>query len=223
MTQVVPALIPHTKAQLEEEISKVSGFAPTIQIDVSDGDFTPIKTWPYNGRDTEYFEKLKGEEEGLPKWQDIDFEIHLMVRNPENVLSDWIKTGAGTIVAHIEATDDFQKVIDMCRESQVSVGVAIKPGTDFSKLEKVISEVDFVQVMGSDELGKHGVELEESAIEMIKKLRRQYPDCIIAIDIGVNEESAEMLTSIGVSKLITGSAVLDAENPEEVFKYFSSL
>src|SRR3989344_3380371 len=68
MTKVVPAIIPQTRRQLTEEIKKVSGFAELVQIDISDGLFTPIKTWPYNGRDQDFFEKLKKGEEGWPEW-----------------------------------------------------------------------------------------------------------------------------------------------------------
>src|SRR3989344_4452527 len=127
MTQVLPAIIPQTKQQLEEEIKKVSGFAKLVQVDISDGKFTSVKTWPYNGRDGEFFEQLKREEIGWPNWQDVEFEIHLMAQNPENVVGDWVHTGVSAVVAHIEATQDFQRVIDICRESAVEVGIAIKP------------------------------------------------------------------------------------------------
>jgi ribulose-phosphate 3-epimerase len=223
MITVVPAIIPHTKEQLEEEIKKVAGFAPLVQIDISDGIFVPTKTWPYNGRDEEFFRSLKSEEVGLPMWEDVNFEVHLMVKNPEDVVRDWIYTGAGTIVAHIEATENFQKVIDICRENIVSVGIAIKPSTDISKIDEFVPEVDFIQCMGSDLLGKHGVELEEKAIEQIKTLRRKYPDSIIGIDIGVTEDSAENLVLAGATKLIVGSAILDSDDPEEVYKYLSKI
>lgn len=222
MTQVVPAIIPYTKEQLEEEIKKVSKFAPLVQIDISDGIFTPVKTWPYNGRDLDFFEKLKKEEEGFPKWEDVEFEIHLMVKSPEDVVVDWIHTGVSSVVAHIEATDNFQKVIDICHQSSVLVGVAIKPSTDISRLEPFVSLVDFIQCMGSDTLGRHEVELEEKAVEQIKKLRKLYPESIIAIDIGVNSNTACALVSAGVDKLISGGAILQSENPEEVFNSLSS-
>lgn len=218
MTQVLPAIIPKNKQQLEEEIKKVSSFAKLVQVDISDGVFVPIKSWPYNGRDTEFFESLKTETEGWPQWQDVEFEIHLMVQNPETVIGDWIHTGVSGIVAHIEATDDFQRVIDICRESAVSVGVAIKPSTDISKLQWFADKVDFIQVMGSDELGKHGVELEDKAVEMIKSLREKYPERIIAIDIGVSEETEELLVSAGANKLISGGAILSSNHPKEVFE-----
>ena len=114
MIQVVPAIIPHTKEQLEKEIKEVSKFAHLVQIDITDGIFVPTKTWPYNGRDKDFFEQLRSEEVGWPEWEDVNFEVHLMVKNPEEVVLDWIKTGATTIVAHIEATDNFQDSEDFC-------------------------------------------------------------------------------------------------------------
>lgn len=223
MTQVLPAIIPQNKQQLEEEIKKVSSFAKLVQVDISDGIFTPIKTWPYNGRDVEFFEQLKTEETGWPNWQDVEFEIHLMVQNPETVVGDWIHTGVSAIVAHIEATENFQRIIDICRESGVKVGIAIKPSTDTECLQPFADSVDFIQVMGSDDLGKHGVELEDKAVEMIRALRERYPERIIAIDIGVSEETAEMLVDAGVTKLISGGAILNAPHPDEVFKKLQRL
>jgi ribulose-phosphate 3-epimerase len=221
--QVVPAIIPHTKEQLEEEIKKVVGFSDLVQIDISDGVFVPVKSWPYNGHDTDFFEALKTEEIGWPKWEELEFEIHLMIKNPEETLLDWIHTGASSIVAHIEATENFQKVIDLCREHAVSVGVAIKPATDIARLEPFTSQVDFIQVMGSDMVGKHGVALDDTAVEKIRALRGLYPERIIAIDIGVNEETAEILVQAGANKLISGGAILEADDPEEVYSQLEAI
>ena len=223
MIKVVPAIIPHNKEQLEGEIKKVSSFANLVQIDISDGIFTGVKTWPYNGRDTDFFEKLRKEEEGWPDWEEVDFEIHLMVRNPEEVVLDWIHTGASVIVIHIESTENIQKIIDICNENFVSVGIAIKPSTDFSLLSKFISEVDFVQVMGSDALGRHGVELDLRVISKIKSLRNENPELVIAIDIGVTDDTAPVLIEAGINKLVSGGEILNADNPEEVYSELSNL
>jgi len=222
MIQVIPAIIPHTKEQLEEEIKKVAKFAETIQIDITDGIFVPTKTWPYNGRDTDYFNRLKNEEEGWPEWEEVNIEVHLMINNPEETVLDWINTGASTIVAHIEATENFQEVIDLCREKLVSIGVAIKPSTDTSLLEPFVSQVDFIQCMGNDMLGKHGVALDEKSISQIKELHARYPKRIIAIDIGVNKDTEGELISAGVSKIISGGDILNAENPEKEYERLSS-
>ncbi|KND48177.1 MAG: ribulose-phosphate 3-epimerase [Parcubacteria bacterium C7867-006] len=223
MTKVLPAIIPVNKVQLEEEINKVSSFADFIQVDIADGTFAPVKTWPYNSRDEEYFEQLKTQNTGWPKWEYVDIELHMMVSNPENILEEWISTGISSVVVHIEATENFQKIIDICKNNEVSVGVAVKPSTDISKIESIVSQIDFIQVMGSDNIGRHGVELEEKAIERIKELRKLYPERIIAIDIGVTTETAENLVRAGANKLISGGAILNSENPEEVFDFLSSL
>ncbi len=235
MTQVLPAIIPRSKQQLEEEISKVSGFAKLVQVDISDGIFTRVKTWPYNGRDLDFFEQLKKEEVGWPKWQEVEYELHLMIQNPEHTIADWIHTGVSAIVVHIEATHDMQMIIDVCHESGVKVGIAIKPSTNIDLLDPFVEQVhpvrdregsqresisngaDFIQVMGNDELGKHGVELDPVAIERIKTLREKYPERIIAIDIGVMPETEDELRSAGVTKFVSGGALLNARDPEEVY------
>jgi pentose-5-phosphate-3-epimerase len=52
---------------------------------------------------------------------------------------------------------------------------------------------------------------------MIAKLRREYPDLEIAIDIGVNIETKDALLEAGVTKLISGGTILDSEDPENTF------
>ncbi len=223
MTHVLPAIIPKNKIQLEEEIARVAGFAKLVQVDIADGVFAPVKTWPYNGQDTEYFEQLKKEDTGWPEWEDVDIELHLMVQNPEEVLLDWIHTGAVSVITHIEATEHFQKIIDMCREYSVAVGVALKPSTDIALITPFADQVDFIQVMGSDKIGFHGIMLENIAIEKIKTLHEMFPERIIAIDIGVTGDTARELVDAGASKLIVGSTILDADNPRGVFGDISSM
>ncbi len=223
MTQILPAIIPKIKSQLEEEMNRVSEFAPRVQVDIGDGLFVPVKTWPYNERDVEYFEQLKNEDAGWPECEHVDVELHLMVQHPEEVLLDWIHTGVASVVAHIEATEHFQDIIDMCREYSVATGIAIKPSTDIERIAPFAPHVDFIQVMGSNKLGFHGVDLEQSAVEKIRTLHKMYPERIIAIDIGVTEDTAQELVDAGASKLIVGSAILESDNPRHIFEKLSSL
>ena len=171
---------------------------------------------------TKHVEELKNEEIGLPQWEFCDFEFHLMVQNPEEVLYNYIEVGAATIVAHIESTKNFQKIIDDCRKYNVGIGLAIKPSTDVSLILPFVPQVDFIQCMGSNQLGKHNTELDINAIKMIKELREIYPKSIIAIDIGVNLLTKEILIEAGANKFVSGSAILGAENPKEAFEELES-
>jgi ribulose-phosphate 3-epimerase len=222
MFKVVPSIIPNNREELKDQIELVASFARLVQVDICDGIFARPKTWPYNFIDVDFFDELKREETGWPKWENVEIEIHLMVQNPEEVCEDWIKTGVSSIVAHIESTNDFQKVIDICRRSNVEIWIAVKPGTDVNLIALFAKQADGIQVMGSDNIGSHGVELENLAVEKIKLLRQMYPESIIAVDIGVNLETKDELISAGATKLISGSAILDAENPKEIFDELSA-
>jgi ribulose-phosphate 3-epimerase len=223
MIDVVPAIIPRDKKQLEDEMALVSKFASRVQVDICDGIFVPVKTWPYNTQDVDYFEQLKREEVGWPEWEHVDIEVHLMVAHPERIVLDWIDTGVTMVVAHVEATEDFQELIDVCRAHEVGVGIAIKPGTDISSLAPFVEQVDYIQVMGSQKLGHHGVPLDPSVVTRISELRTLYGERIIGVDIGVTEDTAPELVSAGARKLIIGSAILDADDPEESYLFFKNL
>ncbi len=223
MIKVVPAIIPHNKTHLIEEFEKVSLFAPLVQVDICDGIFTKASTWPYNGRDTDFFQGLHTEAEGWPNWEQVDVELHLMVEHPEDELDKWLRTGPVNVIFHVEATDKVAECIEKIRTVGVGVGLAIKPNTPLSSIEPFIDQVDFVQCMGSDLLGTHGVELSEKAVDRIRELHSRFPQSILSIDIGVREDNARMLVEAGVKKLVVGGAILNADEPQEVYDFLCSL
>jgi len=72
--------------------------------------------------------------------------------------------------------------------------------------------------MGNDKVGFHGVELDENVYDKIKELRKKYPKLEIAIDIGVNFETAPKLVKAGATKLISGSGIFKNKNIPEAIK-----
>ena len=223
MISIVPATIPQSKEQLEEEIKRVASFAPLVQVDICDGVFVKNKTWPYNGRDQDFFAELKAEHVGWPEWEKTDIEVHLMVKNPEETIGDWLGSGISSLVVHVEATDKFEDIIALCRNYSVSIGLAIKPRSELRTIEALVPHVDFIQCMGSDTLGQHGVPLEPRVLPRIVELRKLYPERIIAVDIGVTEETLPELVAAGASKFIVGGTILEASNPKKVYDELLSL
>jgi ribulose-phosphate 3-epimerase len=217
MTIVVPAIIAKNFKQLEEKVSLVKDFVDCVQVDITDGKFTRHATWPYVG-DAQEYAQLVQEEIGLPFWEEVDYEFHLMVEKPEATVSEWIKSGASRIIVQLESTTEMQAIIDMCKASSVEVGIALKPSTDISFLDPFISEIDCIQCMGNDVLGAHGSPLDISVLEKIKTLRATYPEMPIAIDIGVHEDTAHDLVDAGVDILVAGSAIFDAEHIEQAIQ-----
>lgn len=217
MTRVIPAIITKNFKQLEEKVSLVKDFVDCVQVDITDGKFTHNMTWPYLG-DTGEYAQLVQEEIGLPFWEDVDYEFHLMVEKPETTVLEWIKLGASRIIIQLESTTEMRAIIDMCKLASVEVGIALKPSTDNELLVPFISDISCIQCMGNDELGRHGAPLNLSVLEKIKTLREKYPEMNIAVDIGVHHDTAKDLVDAGVDTLVAGSAIFDAENSEQAIR-----
>lgn len=222
MAEVIPAIIPENFSHLHDEVEKVKNFVQLVQIDIADGQFVKNRTWPYVG-DAGEFEKMLKEEMGLPFWEDVDYEFHLMIENAEQSLENWIKIGASGIVAQVEVVKDMEMISELCKANEVALGLSIKPRTNISEIVKHIDKIDFIQCMGSNDLGHHGAYLDETVFEKIKNLRQLYPNIPIAIDIGVNKETAAHFIEAGATKLISGSAIFDDGNIYDNIKFFQNL
>lgn len=219
MTEIIPAILPKNYEDLKNKISLVRGVVPIVQIDICDGIFVSSHTWPFSSSSTDiYFTRILNEQEGMPFWEDIDFELDLMVADAVENFDIYNKLGAKRIIFHIEAmksVDDFRDFlegIDPYMREVMQIGVAINPATPLEQLFPLISCIDFVQCMGSDEIGFSGVDLDEKVYDKIKILREKYFDLPIAVDIGVNKNTAPLLIEAGATKLIIGSAIFNTDD-----------
>lgn len=220
---VVPAVIPQSFTDLEEKIAQVKGLVDRVQIDVFDGTFSPSRNWPYNNPDDEHFVKLKNGELTLPFSNELILEIDVTLSEPEKHVEEWIQAGAKAIVVHIEKVEDMASIIRVCRDAGVSVGIALSPQTENEKVYPWVSEIESVQFMGNQKVGYHGVELNPDVLDKIKAFKNYSPDTTLAIDIGVNLETAPALARAGITRLVSGSAIFNSEKPEETIEQFRAI
>ncbi|MDO8564772.1 MAG: hypothetical protein Q7R88_02130, partial [bacterium] len=216
---IVPAIIAKEFSEIPAKLELVKGIADTVQIDICDGKFAPNKTWPYIGDHGEITEILR-EAEGLPYWDELDFEFDLMVSKPEEAVPFWVKAGASRVIVHIESMEP-DALSDLIKEWKhvVDFGLALKPSTPLEKLETFLHEVTFVQCMGNDRISFGGVPLDEPLVlPKIAHLRKNYPELTISVDIGVNFETAPRLIAAGASRLVAGSAVFGKANPAQAMR-----
>lgn len=244
--EIIPALLPDDFFQLEHEIQFVENIVKYVQIDVVDGKFAPTKTWPYNQSDNEMWEKLISQEEGLPGWEKVNFELDLMVKDQLGAAADWISVGASRIIGHIEAFDEnftegmklseytamasepgyefkmdedrIEAFLRLRDEFGVEIVLSLNPVTQNSVLDKYLDRIDGVQFMGNDNIGYHGVELDEKVLDKISNLRSKMPELPIGIDIGVKFKTLESLARAGVTRFSSGSVILNSEDPRDTVK-----
>lgn len=227
MTEIIPAILVEDFGELRENLARVAGVTNIVQIDVCDGKFVPHTSWPV-GSDSNV-EAILNEEEGLPYWDSIDFEFDLMCINAHEQFDFFIRLGAKRVVFHIEAESDknkfkeFLEAIDMYTRESVQIGVAINTTTPIDSLDGIISNVDFVQCMGIEHIGKQGEPFDERVLSQIKALRLKYPELIISVDGSVNEHTAPLLVEAGANRLVVGSALMESYDIRETMNNLKKL
>lgn len=230
MIEIIPAVMPESLDHLSLSASRVRGLVPLVQIDVVDGQFAPKRTWPYTPRGQEEFFRIAHEEEGLPLWQDLDYEIDLMVKNPEEAIGEWIAAGARRLIFHIESTRSpgellsrFEAESGKGSEYEVECGLALNIETPLEDVGPYLSRIGFVQLMGIARIGFQGEPFDERVLTRLSKLRERYPDLILSVDGGVHLENAPSLIAAGASRLVAGSEIFGSADIKETLERFASL
>lgn len=212
--EIIPAIMPKDYEHLDETMSLFVGVVPLVQLDIMDGKFVPARTWPYP-RDT-HFDAIVAEEEGMPSWEDIDFEVDLMIDNPVPAVPKWVSAGAQRIIVHVESIkngmEDFEKIRASVPDGLIELGLAINTTTSLSAIEPYLDHIDFVQCMGIARIGFQGEAFDERVLEHVRALRAKYPELPISIDGSVNMDTAKALVDAGATRLVSGSAILEADN-----------
>ena len=232
MIEVIASVLPFkTYEELKNKIGSLLGTVSPIQIDFCDGIFVPSQTWPFTsgGFDDYDFQKIIHEEQGLPFWDEFDFEFDLMIEAAVENFDMYMKLGPKRIIFHLEAMEsmedfrNFLEGIDSYIRDIIQIGIAFKPGMPLEKVFPLVHLVDFVQCMGNDKIGFGGVALDEKVYGRIEQIREKYPDMPIEVDIGVNEQTAPLLVDAGATKLIIGSVLFNSVDKIGLVERFRNL
>ena len=228
MTEVTPAVLAEDFSELNEKLAKFVNITKMVQIDVCDGKFVPSTSWPMGQRDNGSIERILNEEEGLPFWEQLDFEFDLMVLNAHKNFDFFARLGVKKIIFHLEAeTEDsfkeFLESLDPYFKDNIEIGLAINTTTDIKKLDQFINHVDFIQCMGIENIGFQGEPFDEKVLNQIKEIRAKYPEIKISVDGSVNENTAPLLIKAGANRLIIGSDLMQSCDIREKIKEFENL
>lgn len=212
MAEIVPAITPHSFSELREKLELLSHHVRLVHIDVANGTLTTNKMWPY--ANNEGFSEIVGEREGLPHWEDLNFEAHLMVENPESIISDWISAGVQSVIVHTEA---LNMGVEEMKEKfyGIEIGLGVNLDTPVEKFARELLKADFIHLMSIAEIGDAGRPFERRIFDKIRELKSEHPHLKISVDGGVALDNAEELLEAGADRLVVNSAIFKSENPEE--------
>jgi len=231
MSEIVPAILENKFSEIKNKLDALRGRVKCVQIDFCDGVFVPSQTWPFasGGIDDPDFKKILNEEDGMPFWQEFDFELDLMVSDAVENFDLYSKLGGKRIIFHLSAQkniEDFEHFIeglDMHIRDSIEIGLAFRPNDDLSVVSRLSGKVDFLQCMGSDHMGVQGEAFSDKALENIKFLKKNLPGVVISVDIGINLENAKTILDAGADRLAIGSGIWKSGDPIGSLQAFQDL
>lgn len=208
--------------------SKAFGlFSPHIHLDVSDGKFTPVTSWPYLEGQWAELEKMADRREVLPLAKIARYEAHMMVQDPLRVGSYMARIGCRRIIGHLESFGGSHTVKEAFSAWRAGgaeeVGLALLIDTQLSSLDEYASQCDEVLLMSIPTIGKQGAPFDERIYDRIHQVHDKYPDLAIGVDGGVSAENIAMLVKAGASRFGVGSAITKNPEPAETYAYLLEL
>lgn len=205
MAKVAPSMLSADFTKLAEEIKSLeAGGADMLHIDVMDGHFVPNLTF---GAPV-----IKA----LRKVTKLPFDVHLMVTNPEDHIKPFVDAGADYITFHAEATPHMHRLVQEIKGAGVKAGIAINPATPVAALEDIAASLDLLLIMsvnpgfGGQSFIPHSVRKVKKAAALMQYLRNVKAE--IAVDGGINAETAQGVREAGATLLVAGSAIFGAKN-----------
>ena len=157
---------------------------------------------------------------GLPILESIrplikkPIEVHMMVTNPDNHIKSFSDAGANIFTFHVESSKNPTLTVETIKETNMLVGVSIKPTTPINKIIDLIKIVDRVLIM-TVEPGFGGQKFITAMLKKIESISKIINDgkysTELAVDGGIKLDNAKSVYLAGASTLISGSGILNSE------------
>lgn len=194
---IVPSVLPADFARLGDEVRELcEAGVDRIQWDVMDGVFVPNLTF---GPDVIAAAKPHST---------VEFEAHLMVVNPDELIGRYIDAGCELVIIHAEACTHLHRTLARIRELGARSGVALNPHTPADVVEHVLSEVDLILPMTVNP--GFGGQAYIAAVEpKIARLRRLIDESGLPIELevdgGITDNTIRGAAAAGADVFISGS------------------
>jgi len=198
------AIYLNEEEDLSEIYSKIKYYADFIHLDLID------KSFNKNAKKIDL--SLVKE---IDKTWALKKMLHIMSKKP----SIWIKKlskSVDIILFHLKIDEPIEEVIKLCKEHNKEIGICLKKETEINLILKYLPHINFVQVMGIDNLGDSGQLFNPDSLKKLKqlnKLKKKYNFQII-FDGGVKPTN---IWRINAKYIVSSSALLSSKDPIKLF------
>lgn len=201
---IAPSILSANFSNLAQQIRYVElGSADWIHCDVMDGHFVPNITFGPIIVET------------VKKNTKLPIDVHLMIKNPDKYIEDFIQAGANIITVHQEEVIHLHRTIDKIKEYGAKAGVSINPATPVSALKEILEFVDLVLVMSVNP-GFGGQKFISSTLEKVRELSHKKTEIgynyFIEIDGGVSINNIKSISDAGCEVFVAGNSIFKKDN-----------
>ena len=201
-----PSILSSDLANLAEEVNLLGDSIDMVHCDVMDGHFVPNLTF---GPPV-----IKA----LSKRTDKQLDVHLMVTNPDRLLTSYAEAGASTLVVHQEVLYHAQRTLNEIRALGCYAGISLNPATPIETIQWLLPDLDMILLMSVNP-GFGGQSFIPQVMEKIKKTRAMIDNSgfpiRLQVDGGVTLDNAADIVRAGADMIVAGSAIFGQESPKE--------
>ena len=214
MFKLAPSILSADFSELARQVSLIEkGGADLIHVDVMDGHFVPNISFG------------AGVMKSIKK-SNLNFDVHLMIENPDDYIEDFVTEKTEYITVHQEACRHLHRTVHHIKSLGIKAGVSLNPATPVETIKDMLPDLDMVLVMSVNP-GFGGQKFIEFSIDKIKRLaalrKETNGSFMIEVDGGVNLDNAMSLVNAGADILVAGSAVFGADDIIERTRQFKML
>lgn len=192
MHEVLPGIFEDSWEEIEKKIKIVAPFSKKIHIDLVDEAFAEKK----NFLDPTLFSTYT---------KDLYFELHMMVKEPEQYLESWSNAGFRRFIGHVEHMSDQSSFVARAQTlGEVSLALDIESEIDAIKVDLV--DLDSVLVMMC-KAGASGQEFQSSALDKVRLLSQRDELLEIEVDGGISDKTMAKAHASGARRFVSTSYI----------------